>query len=78
MKREFLIYIAVLIVLSLNMHPDFFTTPLQRLENLPTSGAYGLGMIHPFVFALVGYLFVLLVRGIWGVLMKLFGKEETH
>jgi hypothetical protein len=76
MKKEFLIFSIILIVLALRMHPDFFTAPLQRLENLPTSGAYGLGAIHPLVFALAGYLLVLLIRGIWKMLSEVFKKRE--
>ena len=68
MKKEFLIFSVTLVVLALGMHPDFFTTPLQRLENLPTSGAYGLGALHPLVFAVVGYLLVLWARGVWKML----------
>jgi len=62
MKKELLIYIFIFITLSILTHPNFISHPINRIENLPHSGAYGLGFFHPFIFSLIIYFFIYLIR----------------
>lgn len=77
MKKELLIFIIVFIVLALIQHPDLLSSPLTRLSELPTAGAYGLGAVHPLVFALVGYLLLWIVRLVIRGVKKLFGSKAA-
>jgi hypothetical protein len=53
------------------MHFDQWVSyPVDHMVNLQTSGAYGLGVYHPFVFTLILYILFLVPRAI----IKLFKK----
>ena len=70
--KEIIIFFIILLVLSLLQHPDFFTAPVDRIVELPTSGAYGIGAIHPLVFSVVAYLLFVMVRGIGRGIKRIF------
>ncbi|GGD30838.1 hypothetical protein GCM10012288_01090 [Malaciobacter pacificus] len=71
MKKELLIYSCIFIILSILMHFDQWVSyPVDHMLNLKTSGAYGLGVYHPFVFTLILYILFLVPRAI----IKLFKK----
>jgi hypothetical protein len=72
MKREIFIFLFIFLFLSVIQHPDFLTSPLQRVTNLPKADAYGLGSIHPFIFSFIIYLVLYLVRLIVRGLKKIF------
>lgn len=77
MKKELTLFLILFIVLAVGMHPDFFTSPVERVMNLSTSGAYGLGAMHPLIFTVAAYVVVGLLRLIWKGFSKLFGKKEV-
>lgn len=62
MKKELIIYIIVLFILAIIQHPDLLTSPSERISKLPEAVVYGMGSIHPFIFAFIGYVFVGIVR----------------
>jgi hypothetical protein len=69
MKKELNIYIGIFLFLAIGMHfKQWIDHPIDHLINLPHGGAFGVpGVAHPFVFTLVIYLVVFLIR-------KLFSK----
>ena len=72
MKKHLLIYFSVLIVLALIQHPDLLIHPIDRISHLPGATAYGMGPLHPFIFALIGYGIVMLISMIFSLFKKLF------
>jgi len=74
MKKELLIYLAILFVLSVATHPDFITHPITRIENLPHSGAYGLGVLHPLVFSFIIYFLIFIIRFVIKKVKIIFSK----
>jgi hypothetical protein len=64
LKKELLIYFAILIALSLLMHPErigMIESPLQ--------------LLHTFAWSFGAYLVVALFRGIIGFFVKFFRKK---
>jgi hypothetical protein len=73
LKRELLIFVGILVILSFSVHyKEFLTHPIEHILNLPKSGAYGLGFFHPFIFAFIIYLAILLPRFIFKLLKRSF------
>lgn len=73
MKKELKIYIFVFIVLSLLIHyKEFLSHPIEQILNLKSSGAYGFGAFHPFLFSAIIYLLL----GIPRVLLKIIRKGK--
>lgn len=74
MKKEFIIFVGVFILLTLGMHhKQWWSHPIEHLISLPQAGAYGIGFIHPLVFSVAVYLLLWIPRGI----AKLFkGKKK--
>ncbi|PLY10120.1 MAG: hypothetical protein C0626_06590 [Arcobacter sp.] len=63
MKKELIIFLFILIILSLFSHFDkFITHPISHIQSLPQSTAYGLGFLHPILITLVVYLLLYLPR----------------
>ena len=64
MKKELMIYVAIIILSAFVIHSDLFTDPLKRFEIMSERANY----YHPFLFALVIYMVIglgrLLVIGI--------------
>jgi len=75
-KKELSIYLVIFVLFALGMHTDLLTAPIERFNELPNSGAYGLGAVHPLVFAFIGYIVVGIFRGIWKGFSKIFSKKE--
>jgi len=73
MKKEIIILVAIFLVLTLGMHhQQWLSYPIEHLSNLSTSGAYGIGAIHPIVFTLAVYIILSIPRGI----VKLFRRNK--
>jgi len=67
LKKELFIYLAILVTLSLYMHPErivLIKSPLQ------------LG--HTFVWSFGGYVVVAILRGVIAFAMKLFKRPKTE
>ena len=64
-KKEILIYLAILIALALYMHPERITiieSPFQ--------------LAHAFAWAFGAYLVVAIIRGIVGLILKFFRNNQ--
>jgi len=73
MKKELLIIVSILIILTIAMHyNELLTHPINHISDLSKSGAYGLGGFHPLVFTFVVYILVLIPR----FLIKLFKRNS--
>ena len=67
MKKELIIYLSVLLVMTFAMHYEaLLESPIEHIINLPKSGAYGFGLYHPFIFSAIGYFIILIPRQIVG------------
>lgn len=62
MKKEIGIYLIILLLLAIIQHPDILINPSERILNLSNAIVYGMGAIHPFVFAFVGYIIIGIFR----------------
>ncbi|WP_419763704.1 MAG: hypothetical protein ACNI28_07775 [Arcobacter sp.] len=63
MKKELIIFLFILLILSLFSHfNDFFTHPIEHIQSLPQSTTYGLGFLHPIIITFVVYLLLLILR----------------
>lgn len=74
MKKELVIFFIILLILTFVQHTDILDAPIERITALPTSGAYGLGAVHPLVFAFAAYIALWIVRAVFRGVMRLFGK----
>lgn len=64
LKKEFLIYLAILVTLSLLMHPErisMIESPFQ--------------LVHTFAWSFGVYVGVAVVRGIVGLILKFFRND---
>lgn len=75
MKKEIIIFISILLILAILQHTDLLTAPIERFQKLPESGAYGLGAMHPLVFALAGYVAIGIIRLIYRGIKKIFNRN---
>jgi len=67
--KELYIFLGTFLFLTLGMHhKEWISYPLEHLNNLSTSGAYGLGMIHPLVFTLIIYILLWIPRVITSII----------
>jgi hypothetical protein len=73
-KKELIVFLVVLLILTFVQHTDILSTPIERIIALPTSGAYGLGAVHPLVFTLAGYILLWIGRMVVKGTIKVFGK----
>ena len=75
MKKELYIFMGIFLFLATLMHFKEWTTyPIDQIVALPSSGAYGLGAIHPLIFTFVVYLLCVLIRGVFRGIKKVVGK----
>ncbi len=78
MKKELLIYLLIVILSAPVFHPDLLTDFGSRMEMMSDRGNY----YHPFIFALVIYLSIALLRLIAAVLRKIIkrytGRARKH
>ena len=70
-KREVIIYIVMLLVLTLLMHSDLLTNPSSRFEIMAEKGNYS----HPFLYTFVIYSILLIIRKILDFIIGLFEKK---
>lgn len=64
-KKELLIYFAILVALALFMHPERITmieSPLQ--------------LVHSFAWSFGAYLIVAIIRGVVGLILKFFRNNQ--
>ena len=57
-KREILVYLVMLFVLSLVMHSDLLSTPTARVEIMFEKGNYS----HPFLYTFIIYSILFIIR----------------
>jgi len=70
-KREVIIYIVMLLVLTIVMHNDLLTNPSSRFEIMYEKGNYS----HPFVYTFVIYSILFIIRKILDFIIGLFEKK---
>ena len=73
MKKELLIIVSIFLILTISIHyNEFLTHPLNHILSLSKAGAYGLGGLHPVIFAFIVYVLILIPR----FLIKLFKRNS--
>jgi len=70
-KREVIIYIVMLLVLTIVMHNDLLTSPSSRFELMYEKGNYS----HPFLYTFIIYSILFLIRKILDFIIGLFEKK---
>jgi len=70
-KREILVYLVMLFVLSLIMHSDLLSTPTSRFEIMSEKGNYS----HPFLYTFIIYSVIFIIRKILDFIIGLFEKK---
>ena len=71
LKKELVIYTALLSVLIVLMHPDLLSVPTARLGLMQEKGNY----IHPLLYTFFVYLILYFFRFVIGYILKLFRKK---
>ena len=71
LRKELIVYTALLTVLILLMHPDILSEPTVRLGLMQEHGNY----IHPLLYTFIIYLVLFFFRAIFGFIMKFFDKR---
>ena len=72
-KREVLIYIAMLLLLAIVMHMDLLSDPASRFEIMVEKGNYS----HPFLYTFFVYSILYIIRKVLDFIIGLFEKK-TH
>lgn len=71
MKKYLLLFISVFLFLAIGIHFKAWRGyPLEYFMVLPSSDAYGVGMIHPLVLLVAGFLVLLLIFALGHLLKK--------
>ena len=71
MKRELIIIVSILIVLTMAIHyKEFLEYPLEQISGLVESGAYGFGAYHPIIFTLIVYILLWIPRFVIRIFIK--------
>lgn len=68
--RELTIYITLLVVFALLIHPDLLGDPMSRVAHWIERGNF----YHPFVYTFFVYLVLLLLRFFYYLTLSLFYK----
>jgi Na+/H+ antiporter NhaC len=72
MKKELYIFVAIFLFLTIGMHfEEWMSHPIDHIRSLPDSGAYGIGALHPLVFALAIYMVIWVFRAIFALIKRL-------
>jgi len=71
-KKEFLYYIVIFLLLALLMHSDLLSNPLARLEIMQEKENYS----HPFFYSFIVYSVILILRIIINFVSKIFEKKS--
>ncbi len=72
LRKEFIIYTALLTVLIGLMHPDLLSEPTVRLGLMQEKGNY----VHPLLYTFFVYLIIYFLRFIIDFIEKLFTKKK--
>lgn len=72
LRKEFIIYTALLTVLIGLMHPDLLSEPTARLGLMQEKGNY----VHPLLYTFFVYLIIYFLRFIIDFIEKLFTKKK--
>jgi len=73
MKKQFFLFLAIFLVLTIGMHFSVWVNhPLEHFLSLPQADAYGIGIFHPLIFSFIVYLFVAFILWIIDLIRKLF------
>lgn len=72
-KRELIIYSALLLLLIVLMHPDMLTDPAARLGLMQQHQNY----VHPLLYTLFFYLILFVVRAAFGWILKLLKRNRS-
>ena len=76
MRKRFIfeaaVFILLLCVLALFMHPDLLSTPAERITLMQERGNY----LHPFLYSGLIYLLLWLLRGIGRLLLRLVRRTR--
>jgi hypothetical protein len=71
MKKELAIIIGIFLLLAILMHhEEWMSHPIEHIQALPSAGAYGLGVLHPLIFTIAGYIFFVLLRSVFKIIKK--------
>lgn len=70
-KKELLIYTALLTLLIVVMHPDLMSQPTARLALMQEKGNY----IHPLLYTFFVYLVLYFLRQVGAFVTKMFSKK---
>jgi hypothetical protein len=73
MKREILVYLVMLFVLSLVMHSDLLSDPFSRFQLMQEKENYS----HPFLYTFFVYSILFIIRKVLDFIIGLFDKN-TH
>ncbi len=71
-KKELIIYTALLTMLTFLMHPDLLSDPTVRLGFMQEKENY----IHPLLYTFFVYLILYFFRAIFNFVLKFFKKEK--
>lgn len=71
-KKELIIYLLVVLVLTLIMHSDLLTNPSMRINLMYEKENYS----HPFLYSFFVYSAILILRKIIDFLSAIFTKNK--
>jgi uncharacterized integral membrane protein len=74
LKKELLIYIIILVIAAVSMHPDLLNEPSHRFSQMQSMGNYS----HPFIYSFVLYMIVGILRVITAFIKKLFTSKKSN
>ena len=75
MKRHLSLFLGMFLFLAIGMHfKEWMSHPIDHLMALPHAGAYGLGVLHPLVFAFAGYVVLVALLALGRVAKKIFSR----
>ncbi len=72
-KREMLVYLLILFILTFVMHADLLSSPSARFELMYEKGNYS----HPFLYTFFVYTILFIIRKFLDFTIGLFEKK-TH
>lgn len=72
LRKELIIYTALLTLLIVLIHPDMLSNPIERLSMMQDHSNY----IHPLLYTFFIYLIVFFFRAIIGFIMNFFNKKS--
>ena len=73
MKKQLFIFLGIFLFLAIGMHFSEWTShPIKHITAFPKAGAYGLGMIHPIIFTLIGYAISTIILWLGSMIKRIF------